>query len=243
MDNKNYEIDLLKLFKDGKITQYVLEKEIGKFLSERAEVKVVKCFHHTARTFVVFPAAEVKSNGLYMNVYIDEGALLEALTAEEMYEILRITRDNIQSIFKNYMGFISSSAANSVTVTEVLLEYLKAYENILPYLREANEKSKKVLHSPMSLSEVIEKLDNGRTDAQGIEELIIKDYIPREVLELSERISAASGGESGLALEINHRELPIANLCQSEIRQYAQSSINLDKHREIPHDYKPSTNQ
>lgn len=242
MDNKNYEIELIQLFKDGKITEYVLERELGKFLGERVFVKIVKCFHHTARTFVVFPAAEVKSNGIFLNVYIDEGALLETLSAEEMFNILRILRDSIQSIYRSYMNFVATTAANSLTVSEVLAEYLKQYAQLLQLFEACDGNCKKVLHSLINLNELIEKLDNGHGSYQDIEELIIKDYIPREILELSEKISENSGGESGLQNNIRRVEIPSINLCQGEIRQYAKNSIKLDR-REIPHDYRPSTNQ
>ena len=243
MDNRNYEIDLLKLYKDGKITQYVLEKEIGNYLGERVIVKVVKCFHHTARTFIVFPAAEIKENGIYLNVYIDEGSLLEALTAEEMFNVLKVLKENIQSIYRNYMSFISSSAANSLTVTEVLVEYLKQYMSLIQFFEVVNDRTKKVLHSVASLDEIIENLDNGRAAGQDLEELIIKDYIPREVLDLSKSISEKSGGELGLFRDLNRQELPIGSVCNYEIRKYAEHSINIDNYRKIPHDYYPSTNQ
>jgi len=230
-------IDYVTFYNKGDLTQFALEKELSLFLGDRCEVQIITSPNtNTANSFTIFAVPELRSNGFYLNVFIDKVALSKFST-EELLKALENIKVLKLMLFRKMNEFLRSSSDH--TVNETLGCLLKIYQLTLDAISTSTINT---VPDREYLDTFIQKLEDGVAAPTDIEKLLVDDVICSEILELAKKISG-NYKETMIPDMVIPGEVPSFNLNRENIRSIAKPTLGDVQHHEIDYNYKPSTNQ
>jgi len=250
MINANLE-NLIKLYKENKINEYVLEKELTLSVQKnvRCSVKIIEdIIGSTNSTFGITSLPEKKNGILYITYLIDKALIKNFLSEEEVLTFLFNEIKNTQTIFSYFTKFLIEKKDTEISLRESIIFFLNIYFISLKAIPE-NIKEKlyelKALPSYETLKNEVDALNNEEEPLEEIiEKLKINDTIPNIFLEEAKKISEESlKQEEPIIVDLNLETAALTtNKNFDRIASYSSNAYNNLK-REIPYDYYPSTNQ
>lgn len=231
---------VIQLYKEGKISQYVFEREVALYLGGQTEVSVEQGKNTTA-SFVVMPLVRQKSTGLMIQYVIDKFALMNLYSPEELGDVLETVRTYRQQILKEFTDFLTEAREKEVSRGDAVAMVLSTYRIIYTALRKKNDK---FLPNEDELNDVIYKIREGYLTRELIEEILVKGYLPESAISYADSLrKEAPEGAVKVKFVNPGRETPEFNLGQQAIRKLAHPTLGDERHHEIPYDYLPKTNQ
>jgi hypothetical protein len=251
---------LINLYKDSKITQYALESELTKSMTEflypmKVIVSIVKQdAGHSGSTFGVKSLPEVNSKDNTMLIAIDNSALLNLFSTEDLIKIFKEEAYYSQHVLKEYSRFLISKLGSDASLSESLIFFMRLYRDSLKNLSEKLPLVITKLQENKSLV-TIEQLEAEMADiAQGkekielaIEKLVVKGLLPlisvEKARQLTQVIANSAREDESLKLFTNPHE-PAMNQFRQKQRALSDGTYsNKPKSTIIPFDYEPETNQ
>lgn len=248
----------IDLYKKGKITQHALESELTKTAQEltypvSSLVKIDTT--DKSRTNSTFGIVTVPFIGQYASVtfYLDNNIILNLLSEDEVVKILAAECRNFQSALREYSKFNLTKADSDVDIRDLLLTFVAIYKNSIDSLESrapdifVKLRERKCLPSSDSLAEVYEMIASGRGKTEDlIEKLTINYAFPKIFIEKAKEIIEQIKTEyqqnitkypdpSGETLKLN--------AFKTQRRALSDGTYSDKKSYQIPHNYKPDTNQ
>ena len=233
-------INMLNLFKAGKITQYAVEKELSKFMGMSSSCQFANDSKNTHQTsYFIMPLVEKRVEGLHVIFLIDADAVLRVYTANEIMIALNNLLVKKQEILKRYNAFYRISSGNEVSRNAAIGFILSVYQSV----KECLNVNPDLKHLPndAELAEAITKLREETATKSDIESYLIKELFAPEVMKFAEE--KISHSIPGPKIIVSDEEKPTFNLGQQEILKHCTSTFGVRDHKEIQYNYKPSTNQ
>ena len=247
MKNFDNEIETLKLYKAEKITEFAFQQEFSNFVGTLAEVHVASNpSKNTASSYGIFVYPEKHINGVKLIYLIDKNVIFNGLyTESDIVERLDALKEFKQGIIKEFLKFCRKNRDTVVTLGKALALYLRIYSSTLDTL---HIDGKDFLPESGKVLDAIVKLEDGIDVDENVESLIVNNILPKEILDVAEAlIHDSPEGEILTTVQFvtDGRELPSVNLGQQEIRDLCTGNFGIGNrdHREVRHDYTPSTNQ
>lgn len=238
MKDREYMLQLISLFKEGKITQFSLEQEMALYLGGDCEVRIHNDPHATTTSsFGIFPLPRLHVSGLSVIFYIDKCALDNFYTPEELLNKLVLISDAKQSYMRSFFKFVTEKRHSDVSFCDALGCLLKIYQSVAQYLRV---EGKDFIPDDNTLLGIISDCEEGVYVDENIEKLFIANIVPSEAVEAAKEMSHASDAE--ITIKFSDDEKPTSNIFTQERRTFCDGTYDY-LHRDIPYDYKPSTNQ
>lgn len=241
MKDTEYIAQLIELYKGNKITQFALEQELALFIGGQCEVRIHRdAYPTTVSTYGIFPLPEMHVSGLKVIFYIDERVIKNELyTPEEIIGKLVLIADMRQSYMREYFKFITTHKESTVSFCDALACLLRIYQSVAQYLRV---EGRDFIPDDNALAGMIASCDNGEYCDENIEKLFINNIIPSEAAEAAKKMSHDNPEYQHVSITFSNEEKPSLNLAKQERRTFCDGTYDW-MHKEIPYDYKPSTNQ
>ena len=248
MDNTSLEElqNIVTMYKKDKITQYVVEKEIAKFMGDKSHVKISESKKNiVTKSFGVFILPEKLSDGFHMTYIIDPNALLNIYTEEEFSVIMSRLRDKKQNILKKFHEFINDGKENDTSYGIALGFILDLYAGYM-HLLNISTKSAEYLPDDDAIRIYIDKFSVGKSTREDLEKLSIEEFVSAEILEFAKKyVKLAERSENDIVIRVvdNALDIPQYNYYYQHTKENCTSTFGIRDHKEIPYDYTPKTNQ
>jgi len=250
----------INLYRDSKITQFALESELTRAMTEfvypmKVIVKIIKNdAGHSGSTFGIKALPEINSKDNTMCIAIDDGALLNLFTTEELIKILKEETYYSQHVLKEYSRFLMSKVGSDPSLSEAVVFFLKLYKDSLNNLIEklpsivSKLQSNKVLTTTEDIDREIDVINSGKEKIDIIiERLVVKSLLPLITVEkakqLTQVIANSAKEDESLKLFINPEEPGMNQFRQKQRALSDGTYTNKPKSTIIPYDYEPETNQ
>lgn len=222
---------LLKLYKDGKITEYVLEKEFAKYIGDKVGVKILVDSTNTNTSYVAFVIPEKHVEGLYLNIIFDRKALFNLYDENEIIAILDKLKEKKFAFIKKYYDFITEKAGQEITFSEAMGFLLNLYAF---YRGDLAFKNTEFLPSEDEILKVADKFNVGQGTQEDTENLLVKHYISYPIIAFVEKYVTES---SKIYLSSN---TPTVDALNDEIGAFCKDQWAVPfGHVEIPYNHKP----
>lgn len=241
--------NVVNLYRNGKITQYVLEKELTNAVQGiiPASVKIVKDPGSTNTTFGIATVPNKSGKIFSVEYLIDYNAINGFLTVKENLELLFRETRNTQKILSAYAKFLAIKKGMEIPYSEAVIFFLGLYKmTLLNFSEELRTKllSLKSLPEIRKIEEEIEKLENGTEKVEIVlERLIVEDLVPKEFIEAAKELSRSTINTSYEPVEKSDPEKPTFNKEYEKTKSFSSSTFGIRSSQEINPSYKPSTNQ
>lgn len=240
MKDMEYMIQLISLFKNGKMTQFALEQEMALFLGGDCEVRIHNDPHATTvSSFGIFPLPEMHAGGLKVVYYIDKCALENFYNGEELMERLFRLSKMRQYYMKSYFKFISEHTNLAVSFCDALACLLKIYQSIITLLYKEGQD---FLPDDITLNNIINSCEEGKFVDENLEKLRIDNIIPGEVIDAAKEMAHDSPDMIKTSIIFTNDDRASMNIFTQQRRTFCDGTYDW-RHKEIPDDFKPSTNQ
>lgn len=236
--------ELVRLYKEGRLTKYVLEKEFSVAMGNHCEVYIVDdAAPSTHMSYGIFTVPEKRSNGIYLMYFIDKSAIFNFYKAEEFIKAMMGLKSEQQKMFHEFSEFLRSTSANSVSFNEIFAEYLRLYSMGRPHLDVASI-GDEFLPGELYVSELIVKFDDGKASEQDVEDLRINDLIPARIIQLARDFAKKSGSDEVIIPVRKEADMvPTFNIGRQEVLELVNSQTDYIGHKDIKYNYLPDTNQ
>ena len=233
--------ELIKLYKQNKITEYCLCQELGHLLGEYDEVKI----HNTNTTtttdsFGIFVIPEQKVNGVKLTYFIDKGALFNLYTPEELLERIVLIASIRQNIVSEFLKFVLGRKESVISLGAALACLLRIYQGTLSYLKVDG---KDFLPTDTAVGRIVNELEAGKNVDANIENLGIANILPKEAVDSAKLMVHDYPDEILTTIKFSDEEKPSQNIFTTARRKYCDGTYEDLGHMDIPYNYKPSTNQ
>ena len=225
---------LLKLYKNDKVTDYVVEKEFAKYIGDHVGVKIIKDAATSNTSYVAFVIPEKHVEGFYLNIILDKFAL-NKYNESEIITILNKLKEKKFIFTKKYHEFLTDKSGNEVTFSDAmgfLLNLYSLYRNDLAF------KCDEYLPAEDEILKIADKYNTGEATQEDTENLLVKHFINYAIISYIEKYVNES-----IKLDFTG-DKPRVNDFGDEIDAFSKDQTFVPfGHVEIKHDYKPSTNQ
>lgn len=233
--------ELISLYNENKLTKYVLEKELSNFLGDDWMVQIVSQAKATTTTsYGIFVMPEKLPITLHVICYIDECALKNFYTPEELCKALHSLAGMKQFFIKSLFKLLKEHSENVLTFSDVIACFLKLYKASFSCLEV---EGKDFLPTPMQLDSLILAFENEANVRENTEALTAGNIVPCEVVEAAHKISHDFIEKvSGPIVKFVDEMHPVQDLYGQHARSFCDGTYKLSSNQ-IPWDYTPSTNQ
>lgn len=234
---------LAKLFREGSVSEYVMERELSAFLGDRVTVSITtKSRSNMATSYCIFPVPEKRVEGFHLTYFIDRDAILTHYNPFEFGLVIEKLRKIEQDILFSYNKFLSRTAGSDVTYGMIVGYLLDLYLTVKTALDIKDGIS--FLPSDGDVREKALKFQEGRYNANDIESVVIDNFAPKDALALAKnQIREASIGQPRIKFAKDVMELPAVNLGAQEIMAHCTSTFGVRDHKDIPWNYTPEHGQ
>lgn len=233
--------NIVAMYKKDKITKYVAEREIAKFMGDKTHAVISDDKKNIiSKTFGVFVLPERLTDGFHITYVIDSNAIMSFYSEEEFGIVMTRLKNNVQHIFKKYHEFNNSNKENEVSYGDALGFILDLYAGYRHLLR-VNEKSDEYLTDDDVIRLYIDKFITGKATKEDSEKLALEEFVSPEILEFVKRY--IKRGNNFIRIVDNADEIPTVNMFTNIIKDNVTSTFGIRDHKEIPHDFLPKTNQ
>jgi len=234
---------VIESYKKDKITNYLLERELSKYLGSGFSVKIANDTKANVNTtYSIFPVPELRTEGLNITVIFNKQAIMNLYSVDELAVILLKIADLKQKIFREFMRFRSDSG--EITANLAIGFLLGLYENCFKEALKVGSTGEFFLPDSDIMFKYIDLFNTQSATAEDIESILIQGLIPEEAIILSKNyIRTYSNAPEVKIIDDSGRDLPSLNFGQQEIRKNVTSTWGVQDHAEIKYDYLPNTNQ
>ena len=233
--------ELIKLYKQNKITEYCLCQELGHLLGEYDEVKIHNANATTTTdSFGIFVVPEQKVNGVKLTYFIDKGALFNLYTPEELLERIVLIASVRQNIVSEFLKFVLGRKESVISLGAALACLLRIYQGTLSYLKVDG---KDFLPTDTAVGRIVNELEAGKNVDANIENLGIANILPKEAVDSAKLMVHDYPDEILTTIKFSAEEKPSQNIFATARRKYCDGTYADLGHMDIPDNYKPSTNQ
>jgi hypothetical protein len=249
----------IELYKDDKLTKYVVEKELAiaaKLLIKTGVGITVKIESsdgsNTSSTYLSATMPSIM-NVNNLTILLDEDAVRNILSSEEIVKVFTTECMNNQAILKEYSKFLLSHSDEDITVIDALEVFLTLYKisinaheekipEIVSKLRE-----KKMYPDSDAIIKELEKLNSGEEKIDiTLERLIVSDVLPTSFVKRSQEVAQKIRNHykkvETLDAIYSDEQPHVDNFQKQRVAATDGKYANM-KGKEIAHNYKPSTNQ
>ena len=236
--------NVVAMYKKDKITQYVVEREIAKFLGDKVHVKISDENRNVVtKTFGVFILPEKLTDGFHITYFIDKSAILSFYTEEEFSVVLMRLKDSKQDVLKRFNDFLNENLRRDVSYNSALgfiLDLYASYRNLL----SIGAKSEIYLPDDDIVRIYSDKFSTEVATNEDREKLALEEFISPQVLEFVKKyVKIADESEIKIKFVDNATEIPQFNYFYQHTKENVTGTFGIRDHKEIPHDYIPRTNQ
>jgi hypothetical protein len=243
---------LMKLFGEGKITQYAIEQKLLSYLGSDSSVKIIKDIDNTTTTsFVMAALPKYDVRGLHMNYLIDLADFKVYFTNEEILGMIQALAKNKQTLYKMAFDFTSSHTDMDVDRSMALELVLKFYLVCLDAMKSVIKDPNKVKIFPRAelLNSAIEVLSKNTDKYENVrEKLLVSDCVCQEEIDIAESLIHIANDASEAKItfvDSNHTDdQPSMNGLHQYLKDITNGTSSRDPYStKIDINYKPSTNQ
>ena len=231
---------VLMLYKKDKISEYVLERELGQFFGDSVQVIIEKESTTGKESYCVFAVPQMRSEGLRIVFVMDKNAIRNIYSEEEFVVVCERLRDQIQPIMRRYYNFVRDTRENDVGMNAALGFFLSLYMSYLSDLVFGNVEK---LPDEDDIMKYADLFTMENANSEDLENAKIKGILSNSILELAKKYVKMS---DVIKLAVHDRpemEKPVFCMGQQEIIKHVTSTFGVRDHKEIPYDYLPKTNQ
>jgi len=176
---------LITMFKEDKVTTYVAERELSKYLGDRCSVKIVEIRNHDVnKSFCFFALPEIRVEGFSVLFIVDKNAITQFYTEEEVRVICDRLKADFQKILSKYNSFIGSYSTRDLSKNEILGFLLNLYSSYSGAFAIGEKNATPNIDEVLKLAD---KFSLGQGTAEDVERLQILDMISPEVIEYCEK--------------------------------------------------------
>jgi hypothetical protein len=250
---------IIELYKNDKLTKYVVEKELVNaarfFIKTGVGISVKIESDEGSNTSSTYLSATMPGvmNIEDLTVLLDEDAVKNILSPEEVVKVFTTECMNNQAILKEYSRFLLSHSNEDITVIDALETFLNLYKISMNAHEEKVPEIVSKLREKKMYPEsdcIIKELENLNSNEEKIdivlERLIVSDTLPTVFVKRSKEVAQKIRNHYKKIETIDVRysdENPHVNNFQKQrIAATDGKYVNM-KGKEIAHDYKPTTNQ
>ena len=260
-NNKEALVQVIELYKTGKITKTALESELSKAVSDlvtpnNITVSIISELDgNTNTTFGVTSLPKKVGERVYVTLLIDKDALMNLVEPEEILCMIKVEAcNNYQKVLKKYTKFVKEHEDSEILLDDALDLFLDIYEESLENLYEnlpeisAKLAENRTIQSVRSIKSEREALKNPKEDIRIVaERLTLSKKFPMAFLEAARKLVRNSvkdqTPEDKIPLFYND-EKPVMNQFQQQRRALSDGTYDASKmSRVIEYDYVPKTNQ
>lgn len=236
---------LIKLYRKDTITDYVMERELTRYLGEDTTVRLIeKPNKNLNKSFCIFPIPERLVEGFHIVYFVDKDALKVSYDVPDIILILARVKSSKQDIFMAYNKFIRRNESSDISYGMALGFLLDLYLTFRISLDIRSDID--LLPEEEKIRDISVKANNGEYKPEDREALLIINALSNEVLEFAKKYVKTNPTNIGgprLVLVSDADMIPSVNLGQQEIMAHCTSTFGIRQHTEIPENYKPETNQ
>lgn len=231
---------VIEMFKKGKTTKYILEKELGNFLGLNIFVRLSEDCKNNNQSFILFAIPEYKTEGFVLTYVLDKNALMNLLSTDELVDILDALKRKTQKIYKMFFTSVVENTNRDISRNNELGFLLNLYTQYSDVFEVSGKNITPDIDEILKLADVF-NTEKG-TD-EDIENAIVKGILCQDIIEFAERCVRVGKDEVIIKLTDYHSEIPTFNLGYQELYDNCTSTFGVRDHKEIPYNYLPSTNQ
>lgn len=240
--DKEYLVQIINLYKNGKITRYSVEQELTLFVGSNSEVKIHdEKRSSTGTTFGIFPLPEVTSSGMKLFYYIDEIAIMNLYTPYELVERLEAIAIEKTALMRSVWSFVNEHRNGAVTRSSAIGCILAVYQSII-HILEVHGKD--FIPDEAKIATYVVKAQDGLFENSDLETLMVENIFPAEVLNTIEKMIHDSpfDEKDGFVTANTVGNIPSENLWKQNVRPFCDGTYD-KPHKDIPWNYTPTTNQ
>jgi len=238
--------NLIPLYNSGKITSYILEKELTLAISSGTNRSVRIAEKEGVPGSSIFGIVSVpikKENSLAITYVIDKGILL-LLSPHTVITALLNEVKHSQSSLRALSDLINRKSGVEIDLHDALALYLKLYKFSLTSFLACEGLEDNIKASLPSMEKVdacIKDAEDGRIKiTELIENITIENIIPKIVIDTAKSLSETSKVDTP---EHPGPETPTDYLEYKAMQDITDGSYGKIKSRTIKYDYYPDTNQ
>lgn len=233
---------VIQLYRAGRATDYVVEKETMRALGDRSIVRLVDAMATPA--FRIFLVPEKTEGGLQITYFVDKKELYAGTYTTEDYEnIINKLADNKSTILLKYYKFLEGNDIVSLN-DEIgfLLQLYSSYKKLLMTPSDANTTR---FSDDSQLLKDIDLFNAGAPVTEDYERITGNGEICKDILDyIKKNIIKDTGDNAIYKLKIKFEnedapEQPMNNFYYNHEKSIATSDFGTRKHADIPYDYIP----
>ena len=235
--------NLAAMYRKGDITDYVMERELSAYLGSRATVKITDSSStNLGKSYCIMPLPEKRAEGFHITYFLDREAIRTYYTAYEFGLVMEKVARLEQDILLAYNKFLSKHFNSDITYGTALGFILDLYLTFKTALdiKDGIE----FLPEDSKVREAVVKLQDGEYKESDLEALLVDNTVSKSVLDYVKKyVKEFDLGGGKILIVKDATEIPLVNLGAQQILPYCTSTFGTRDHKDIPHDYMPTTNQ
>lgn len=238
VDNEKIK-SILMLYKQDKISEYVLERELGEYFGDLVRIQIEKESTTGKTSYCIFAIPELKKEGFRILFIIDKNALKNIYKEDEFVVVCERLKNKLQNILKRYHSFRKETSDSEVSMNHALGFLLSLYSSYYSDLLIGN---REYLPEEDDIMKYTDLFTMEEANSEDLETVKIKGILSNTIIDAAKvYVKFATGLKLNFAS--TEVEKPVFNLGQQEIIKHCTSTFGVRDHKEIPYDYLPKTNQ
>jgi len=237
--------NLVTMYKNGGITDYVLERELTALMGPHTDVSFSKDPNNSIeKSFIIFAYPQKLEEGFHISFFLDKEAVRTYYSPKAFSVMFLNLKETQQSILIKFNDFLKETTERDISfdyAVGFLLSLYASYEHAFK-VGETN-----FLQDDAEVMKMADKFSMEDATTEDLENILIKEMIPQDIIELVKnfvaKVSNAKDAVPKIKVVDFDIEQPTFNLGQQEVMKYCSSTLGARDHKEIPFDYTPSTNQ
>lgn len=231
---------IVTLYKQDKISEYVLERELGEYFGDLVNIQIEKESTTGKQSYCFFAFPKMKKEGFRLTFIIDSNAIKNIYKEDEFVVVCERLKGKIQNILKRYHSFMSETKTRDISMNSALGFLLNLY---LSYRSELIIGNIEALPEETDIMKYADLFSMESANSEDLETVKIKGILTNAILLMAKEYVKLS---DVLTLNVTDRteyEKPVFCMGQQEIIKHVTSTFGVRDHKEIPYDYLPKTNQ
>ena len=247
---QNEILPLIRFYKEGKITEHVLEQELTMKLSgaKKLMFDIVSDKKSAASSTFGLAVLPYEDCGMIKGKMLIDNAVFNIYEPVEILKMIDLELSNYQQRIAKFYKFIKKH--ENPPVSESLAFFLKLYKETLVTIKslDFNKISKAgILPKEEVVDDLIKSADSGECPYELIERISVGDVLPSQIVDAAKKLSDDLNNVVMMRVVENGEDvndLPSMNMYHNKIMSVCTSTYGgYPFSNPIKHDYLPDTNQ
>ena len=227
------------MFRDGRVSEYVLERELSAFMGDLFHVRLSKeAKAQGPMSYSFFMVPERLVEGFKIVLFIDESAVMSFYNDTDIVETLVKLQANTQKILKKYAKFRNEDRDISLNYSVgFLLNLYMDYKHDL-----SMDPNAPFLPSDADVLKYSDLFSMENATRSDLETLLINKYICNDIIDFVKEKYVHPAYNSAIInvkFADSEKEVPAFNLGRQQVLPFCTSTFGIRHHEDIPYDYTP----